>query len=197
MARKAGVPDVGAALKGIYNRTIRNAVYHSDYAVHANSFRLLSDFHYSKKEGVNTPLITFDELGKITSNAFAFHSALLSLWKRQRKFFVDFRGKILPYDYHYKGVIEFTFDDDSLNGFRVYWPNGTVSMCARNADGQSFAQNIRFDPDGSINFFVGVLANRRGSFSPCVEADAGPEYAVVPGTDKRPHWPSDLRPYPL
>ena len=197
MAGKAGVPDVGAALRGIYNSTIHNAVYHSDYAVHADSFRLLSGFHYSKKERVNTPLITFDELEEITSEAFAFHSALLALWKRQRKLFIDFRGKIVPYDDRYKGVMEFTFENDSLNGFRVYWPNRTVSVCARDADGQSYAQNIRFEPDGSINFFVGILANRPGSFSPCVEADAEPEYAVVPGTDKRPHWPSDLRPYAL
>ena len=52
MATKAGVPDVGSALKGIYNSTIRNAVYHSDYAIHNDSLRLLSGNHYSKKEGV-------------------------------------------------------------------------------------------------------------------------------------------------
>lgn len=197
MAAKAGVPEVGAALRGIYNGTIRNAVYHSDYAVHADSLRLLSGFHYSKKERVNTPLITFDELGEVTNEAFAFHSALLALWKRQRKLFIDFRGKILPYDARYKGVIEFTFEDESLNGFRVYWPNGTVGACSRDADGQSYAQNIQFDPDGSINFFVGILASRPSSFSPCVETDGEPEYAVVPGTDKRPHWPSDFRSYAL
>lgn len=197
MAKKVGVPDVGAALRGIYNGTIRNAVYHSDYAIHDDSFRLLSGSHYSKKEGVNTPLITFDELGEVTSEAFAFHSALLVLWKRQRKLFIDFRGKILPYDDRYKGVIEFTFEGDSLNGFRVYWPNGTVGVCARNADGQTEARNIEFEPDGSINFFVGILASHPGSFSPCVEAGSDPEYALVPGTEKRPHWPNDLRPYPL
>jgi len=195
MAQKAGLPEVGAALKGIYNSTIRNAVYHSDYVVHNESLRLLSGSHYSRKEGVNTPLITFDELGEVTSEAFAFHSALLALWKRQRKLFTDFRGKIIPYDDRYKGVIEYTFEDDSLNGFRVYWPNGTVGICARNADGTSIAQNIQFEPDGSINFFVGILANRPSSFSPCVEARDEPVYAFVPGTDVRPHWPDDLRPY--
>ena len=197
MSSKAGVPEVGQALKGIYNSTIRNAVYHSDYAIHNDSLRLLSGSHYSKKERVYTPLITFDEVGEVTSEAFAFHSALLALWKRQRKLFIDFRGKIFPYDDRYKGVIEFTFEDDSLNGFRVYWPNETVGVCARDADGQSYAQNIRFEPDGSINFFVGLLASHPGSFSPCVETGSDPQYALVPGTEKRPHWPTDLRPYPL
>ena len=197
MAGKAGVPEVGAALKHIYNSTIRNAIYHSDYAIHNDSLRLLSGAHYSKKDGCNTPLVTFDELGEVTSEAFAFHSALLMLWKRQRKLFIDFRGKILPYDEFYKGVIEFTFEDDSLNGFRVYWPNGTVGVCTRNADGQSYAQNIRFEPDGSINFFVGILASTRSMFSPCVEMGSEPEYALIPGTNIRPHWPSDFRPYAL
>jgi hypothetical protein len=197
MAKEAAVPEVGVALRGIYNSTIRNAVYHSDYAIHDDSFRLLSDFHYSKKEGCHTPLITFDELAEVTSEAFAFHSALQALWKRQRKLFVDFRGKILPYDDYYKGVIEFTFEEDSLNGFRVYWPNGTVGVCAHNASGESIAQNIEFEPDGSINFFVGILASRPGSFSPCVEAGQEPSYAFVPRTKKRPHWPEDLRPYAI
>jgi hypothetical protein len=197
MSKRADVPAVGAALRGIYNSTIRNAVYHSDYVIHDNSLRLLSGFHHSKKEGCNTPLITFDELGEVTSEAFAFHSALLALWKRQRKLFIDFRGKVLPFDEHYKGVIEFTFEGDSLNGFRVYWPNETVGVCARNDDGQSDAQNIVFKSDGSVDFFVGLLASRPGSFSPCVESSCEPVYALVPGTEKRPHWPEDFRPYAI
>jgi hypothetical protein len=188
MAVQAGFPEVGAALKGIYSHTIRNAVFHSDYAIHDDSVRILSGSYQ---------LISFDELARLTNDAFAFHSALLLLWKRQRKLFIDFRGKILPYDDHYKGVIEFTFEGDSLNGFRTYWPNGMVGVCARNADGQSHAQNISFRPDGSIDFFVGLLASTPGSYSPCVEDGSVPEYAVVPGTDKRPHWPDDLRPYAL
>jgi hypothetical protein len=197
LSKKAGMPEVGLALRGIYNNTIRNAVYHSDYAIHDDSLRLLSDHLYSKKERVFTPLVAFDEVAELTSEAFAFHSALLALWKRQRKLFIDFKDKILPYDDRYKGVIEFTFEDDSLNGFRVYWPNGTVGVCARNADGQTEARNIVFAPDGSIDFFVGILASNPGPFSPCVEAGTEPVYAPVPGTEKRPHWPTDFRPYPI
>jgi hypothetical protein len=191
------MPEIGNALRGICNETIRNAVYHSDFAVHDGSFRLLSGHVYSKNQGVNTVLLSFEELREITSEAFAFHSALHLLWTRQRKLFVDFKDKILPYDGHYKGVIEYTFEDDSLNGFRVYWPNETVGICMRNANGQSYAQNIRFERDGSVNFFVGVLANNPGIFSPCVEAGRDPLYAKVPVTEIRPHWPDNLRPYAI
>lgn len=67
----------------------------------------------------------------------------------------------------------------------------------RDADGNSIAQNVRFRPDGSVDFFVGILASRPGPFSPCVEQGSDPEYAVVPGTDKRPYWPSDFKAYAL
>jgi hypothetical protein len=197
MSQKAGVPEVGSALRGIYNNTIRNAVYHSDYVIHNDSLRLLSGHLYSKKEKVFTPLVTFDEVGEVTREAFAFHSALLLLWERQRKLSIDLKGKILPYDAHYKGVIQFTFEDDSLNGFRVYWPNETVGVCSRNADGATEAQNVVFRPDGSIDFFVGHFAAHPGTFSPCVEAGGEPLYAEIPGTDKRPHWPTDLRSFDI
>jgi hypothetical protein len=159
--------------------------------------RLLSGYFKSPKRQMISSRIEFDDLAEITNDAFAFHSALIALWKRARNSFIDFRGKFLPYDQHYKGILEFTFDGDALTGFHVYWPNGTLSICARNLDGQSYAQNVRFDPGGSINFFVGTFANKPGTFSPCVEAGAEPVYAAVPGTDKHPYWPQVLAAYEL
>jgi hypothetical protein len=147
LSGKAGLPEIGTALKGIYNPTIRNAVYHSDYAIHDNSMHLLSGNYLSKKNGILTP--------------------------------------------------EIMYDDDILTGFRVYWPNGTLSTCTRSENGQSWAQNIHFNPDGSINFFLGVFASNPGPFSPCVEAGAEPCYPAVPGTDKRPYWPKILAAYEL
>jgi hypothetical protein len=197
LAAKAGLPGVGAALKSIYHPTIRNAVYHSDYAIHDGSMRLLSGYFKSPKRQVVSPRVEFDDLAEITNDAFAFHSALIALWKRARNSFIDFRGKFLPYDQHCKGIIEFTFDRDTLTGFHVYWPNGTLSICFRSLDGQSYAQNVRFDPDGSINFFVGTFASKPGTFYPCVEVSTEPVYAVVPGTDKHPYWPQVLAAYEL
>jgi hypothetical protein len=197
LSSKAGLPEVGTTLRSIYNPTIRNAVYHSDYAIHNESMRLLSGYFLSSKSGVNTPLITFEELAEITNGAFAFHSALLALWKRSRNTFTDFRERFLPYDPSYKGILEFIFEGDTLTGFRTYWPNGTVGVCCHALNGESYAQNIRFNPDGSINFMVGILASKPGSFSPCVEDGEEPVYATVPGTEKRPYWPDTLQAYKL
>lgn len=197
LALAASLPEIGAALEGTYDATIRNAIFHSDYALHDESIRLLSGSWLSKRQSMRTPLIPFDELAEVTNEAFAFHSALLSLWNRQKQLFIDFQDKILPFDDKYKAVIEFTFDDNSLDGFRTYWPNGMVGTYRRHADGRSDGLNLEFRPDGSIDFFVGLYAQRPGAFSPLVEDGEAPNYSVVPDTEFQPHWPDDLRPYAI
>jgi hypothetical protein len=109
----------------------------------------------------------------------------------------NFKNAFLPYDDHYKGVMQFLFDGEGiLIGFRIYWPNGTCGEYARTKDACT-GLNLSFDPDGSINFMVGLIASRRGAFSPLVEHDAEPVYSALPGTTLTPHWPNDLKPYKL
>lgn len=191
------MPEIGAALREIHDPVIRNAVFHSDYVLHGSSLRLLSDYWKSPAVQAQTPIIQFYDLIELTTNAFAFHSALIALYRRVLKSMTDFRDKFLPYDQHYKGILEFTFDGDQLTGFRAYRPNGTLGIYCRSLDGSATAVNLEFDPDGSINFFVGLYASKPGAFLPCVEANAQPIYAEVPGTNKRPYWPRVLRAYSL
>jgi len=195
LSSEAEIPQVGIALRGIYDSSIRNAVYHSDYALHQNSMRLLSGYRFSRKEGVQTPVIGFAELAEVTNEAFAF-SALFALYERVCCSFTDFKDSFLPFDSHYKGLLELSFDGDRLSGFRAYWPNGSLSLYSRTKEG-CYAQNIRFEADGSINFMVGILASTPSAFSPCVESGAEPVYAEVPGTTDRPYWPEQLRAYKL
>lgn len=176
---------------------LRNAVYHSDYVLHGDGLIIRKASRLSKRAGYYTPRIGWEELDEIITNAFACFSALFSLYERCRRSFGDFRNTFLPYDFHYKGVLQFLFDaDEVLIGFRVYWPNGTTGEYARTKDACT-GQNISFDPDGSINFMVGLYASRPGPFSPLVEQGAEPTYANVPGTTMMPHWPADLKPYKL
>lgn len=197
LSAEAGIAEVGEALRRIYDPVVRNAFYHSDYALHDDGMRLLSGLRFWKEETDNRSLIEFEALGEITREAFAFHSALIQLYKRACRSFVDFRGMFLPFDTLYKGLLEFTFDDQLLTGFRAYWPNGWISTYERSTDGRSYAQNVTFKRDGSIGFFVGLLASRPGTFSPCVEAEGTPVYAKVPGTEKVPYWPNELRAFSL
>jgi hypothetical protein len=156
----------------------------------------LSDFRYSKKEHCNTQTVPFEELLELINGAFAFYSALLVLYKRALTLVKDFKNAFLPFDSHYKGLLELVFEADSLIGFRAYWPNGMLSEYTRTSTGCT-AQNISFNPDGSINFFVGLYASKRGAFSPLVEQDAEPIYAARPGTDIHPYWPAVLKTYKL
>jgi hypothetical protein len=111
--------------------------------------------------------------------------------------FTDFKNRFSPYDLHYKGLLELVFGgEDKLIGFRVYWPNSHLSEFVRKDEGCD-GRNLEFDPDGSINFFVGIYASKPGTFSPLVEHDAQPKYPERPGASVCPYWPEPLASYKL
>lgn len=197
LAKEAKLPGIGEALAEIYDGVIRNAVYHSDYVLHEKKMHLLKDYRLSKKKSYSTPAVDFDELDELITNAFAFYSALFTLYERCRRSFADFKNAFIPYDLHYKGLMELAFDnEDRVAGFRIYWPNGSLSEYSRTKDGCT-GSNLEFNPDRSINFMVGLYASKPGTFSPLVEHDAQPTYPARPGTDIRPHWPQKLEVYKL
>jgi hypothetical protein len=196
LAGVANFPEISIALEEIYDSAIRNAVYHSNYALHKSELRLPGSFRHSKRRDCLTPVVELDELVEIVNNAFAFYSALLALYERARTLLGDFINAFLPFDQHYKGLLELIFESDKLVGFRAYWPNGTLSEYTRTDQGCN-GQNLYFNPDGSINFFVGFYPPRCGTFSPLVEETAEPIYAARPGTDIHPYWPSELKAYKL
>jgi hypothetical protein len=195
LADEANLPAVPGAFDSFYDSVIRNAVYHSDYTLVDSEFRLLRAYRLSKKTGINSPVVEREELFELINDAFAFYTALFALYERCRKSFGDFKHAFVPFDLHYKGLLQLLFDDEQrLIGFRAYWPNESFSEYTRTKNG-SGGQNIVFDPDGSINFMVGLYASKPGKFSPLVEYDAQPKYAEVPGTTIRPHWPEKLQVY--
>jgi len=82
LAEEAQVPEVAQAFESVYDRVIRNAVYHSDYTLSRGEFRLLGDFHLSKSKGHLSPVVKWDELSELFMNTFAFYTALFSLYER-------------------------------------------------------------------------------------------------------------------
>lgn len=196
LSAEASLPEVGAALRGVYDSVIRNAVYHSDYVVHDGSMRLLSAYRASKTENIMTQKVSFEELMGVIDEAFAFFSALIILHNRACRSFRGFDKTMIPFDGYYKGLLEIIFKDQEMIGFRTYWPNQNVCLYSRAKEGCT-AQNIVFEADGSINFMVGLFETNPGAFSPLVEKDCEPSYAEVPAALSRPYWPHDLRPYTL
>lgn len=197
LAEQAKMPRISEALSGIYDAVIRNAVYHSDYILHERRMHLRKGYRKASN-GIYSPVIEFTELAALIKDAFAFYGALFSLYDRcRRSFKAGFKDIFLPYDLHYKGILELLFDSsEALAGFRVYWPNGSYGEYSRTDSGCG-GQNIEFNPDGSINFMVGLYASSPGNFSPLVERDAEPNYPVCPGTNLRPYWPDKLAAYRL
>jgi len=197
LAGEAKLPGLGEALDSIYDRVIRNAVYHSDYALSTGEVRLLGSFRKSRKRQFTSQVVEWDELEEMLTDTFAFYTAFFSLFERCRKSFGDFVCAFIPFDGHYKGILQLLFDSENrLTGFRVYWPNNSLSEYMR-IGSASNGVNLHFDPDGSINFMVGLYASKPGRFSPLVEHDGLPVYREVPGTTIRPHWPDDLKIYKL
>lgn len=193
----AKLPQIGAAFEEIYDNEIRNSIYHSDYTLTNKEFRMRSGVRLSRAGKHFSPVVQLAELSELITDAFAFFSALFALYDRCTASFIDFVDAFLPYDGHYKGILQLLFDQEKkLTGFRVYWPNGTVGEYTRTKRGCG-GTNFRFDPDGSVNFFVGLYPPKHGDFSLLVGPGAKPRYAVVPGTSLSPHWPEDLKIYKL
>jgi hypothetical protein len=188
--------NVGEALPEVNDASIRNAIYHSDYVLHADRLQILKGYRLSRKGSGYTPIVPLDELDELLTNAFAFYQALFGLYERCRRSFTDFKNAFMPF-VGYKSLMECVFEpEDRLMGFRMYWPNGSLSTYIRTKEA-CIAENITFERDGSIGFMVGVYASKPGPFSPLVESDAEPNYPARPGTDIRPHWPYDLKPYKI
>jgi hypothetical protein len=185
--------DTKSLFEEIYHKDIRNSVFHADYTITDTEFRML-DGLYKNSKGYLTHSVTFAELDTILRRSFAFYSAVMALHRRARRQLAGLRNKLLPYDGHYKGLLELLFEDDLLCGFRTYWPNGSNSEFTRTHAG-CWGVNTTFEQDGSINFMVGLYASKRGSFSPLVEQDGAPRYTPAPGRHKPPHWPDDLKAY--
>ena len=196
-AIEAGFPAISEAFDCFYDRIIRNAVSHSDYILAEGELRLTKESRVSRRNGYASPVVEWDELVGLVTETFAFYRALFALYERCRTSFGDFRNALMPFDAHYKGLLQLMFDEQQrLVGFRAYWPNGSLSEFTR-AEKGSTALNLDFNSDRRIDFMVGEYASRPGSFSPLVKHDGTPVYAEIPGTTVRPYWPTDGRTYKI
>src|SRR5262249_7746755 len=110
LATKVSV-DTKSLFEEIYYKDIRNSVFHANYTITDNEFRML-DGLYKSSRGYLTHSVTFAELKSILTRSFAFYSAVLALHRRARQQLGGLRNKLLPYDGHYKGLIELLFEED-------------------------------------------------------------------------------------
>jgi hypothetical protein len=186
LSKELGV-NVGDIFDEFYDPKLRNAISHSDY--------IITDTHFRVRNGTGawgayaTPLEKLDET---ITRCKAFYSTFFGIEHAARHSFGGIAKKALPYDPHYKGLLEVLADKEgTMCGFRVHWPNGTDSTYRRTEDGIEMVNCMLAMKQNTVEFMVGLYACSPGSFSPLVEDGAQPVYTTREGEDVPLRWPGD------
>lgn len=175
--------DIAAIFQDFVRFDLRNAIAHADYIISDETFRCRGG---SPDKSFT---IHLDELNKIITAAKAFASAFFILEFEARKTWGNQVGRAIPYDPHYKGLMEVLADSDGLlTGFKVHWPNREESYYCRESDGIRMVNCFLSANRENIELFVGIYARHRSSFSPLVEHGATPIYTPVQGSSEEVTW---------
>lgn len=186
LSDKAGL-SVGTIFDDYYNNRLRNAISHSDYILTEKCVR--SRDGISGNKGFE---ISFEDLDQILLSAKAFIAAFFSIDHSARSVWGGRAGRAIPYDAHYKGMMEVLSDNNGLMcGFKVHWPNGTDSTYRRTEDGIEMVNCMPAVQYKTLELMVGLHANDPGAFSPLVEKNGQPVYTNREGNDDPLHWPGD------
>lgn len=181
--------EAGSCLAGIfdefYSNKLRNAIAHADFILTDEDFRCRGDI-----SGIKGFRLSYEELDQKILCAKAFVSAFFQIELIARQFWGLKKQKAIPYDPHYKGLMEVLVDDqDLMCGFRIHWPNNTESTYQRTENGVEMT-NCSLDlQDATLSLFVNCYAQTPSTFSPLVEYDASSIYTKLEGCDEAPSWP--------
>jgi hypothetical protein len=174
---------IGEVIEEFYRGDLRNAISHSDFILTDDGFRCRNG------NWTGAFRISFQQLDDLITKAKAFVGGFFALEREARRFWGERAGQAIPYDQHYKGLMEVLVDKDGLmNGFKVHWPNKSESTYRRTEDGIDMSNCLLDLPNSTIQLFVGLYARNPGTFSPLVEADGKPVYTNVEGSDAEVHW---------
>lgn len=186
LSKKAGI-DVGTIFEEFYNGKLRNSVQHSDFILTESGFRSRSGL-----SGTKAFTITWEELDNTITRAKAFIAAFFKAEMIARQVWGLRKGQAIPYDAHYKGLMEVLVDHrDVTCGFSVHWPNNSQSTYRRTEKGVTMI-NCSVDlKNATLSLYVDLYARKPGAFSPLVEHGGQPIYTPLDGSDIRPTWPAD------
>ena len=182
LSEKAQLP-VGDIFDEFVDFDLRNAISHSDFVIVDEDFRIRG---HSLSKYKSIPLIDLDY--KITA-AKAFASAFFIAEREMRKTWGMNAGRAIPYDPHYKALMEVLANEEGLMiGFKVHWPNGEDSYYRRTQEGVEMVNCFLSLEKETVELFVGMYAINPGTFSPLVEHNALAVYSVLEGSDESVVW---------
>ncbi|MCB2115422.1 MAG: hypothetical protein KDE00_03785 [Rhodobacteraceae bacterium] len=178
---------MGEIFDDYYDNRLRNAISHSDYILTEKGFRCRGGI--SGNKGFE---LSFEELDMILLSAKAFIAAFFTIEHSARRVWGSQAGRAIPYDAHYKGMMEVLADSNGLMcGFKVHWPNGTDSTYRRTEDGIEMVNCMLAMQHNTLELVVGLYASDPSAFSPLVEVKGHPVYTNREGNDDPLHWPGD------
>ncbi|MBA3810859.1 MAG: hypothetical protein H0X27_04285 [Caulobacteraceae bacterium] len=169
-----GLP-IGELFEEFFQTKLRNPVAHSNY--------ILTDKEFRCRKGtgaVGTYKLQLAEVDDAITKAKAFYSAFFGIEHASRTGLAKaYGGRAIPYDLHYKGLMEMLVDGDGLLcGFKVHWPNSSESVYRQGAD-KCEMTNMMLGKDLKVELFVGLYARTPGDFSPLVERESEPIYTPL------------------
>lgn len=180
--------NVGEIFDEFYDNRLRNAIQHSDFILADEDFRSRSGI-----SGAKAFKFSYEELDAIITKSKAFIAAFFQVESLARQVWGLEKGRAIPYDQHYKGLMEILVDDkDLMCGFSVHWPNNSQSTYRRNEHGIDMTNCMIDLKHATIQLWVDRYAQKPGSFSPLVERDAAPTYTPFDRSDVRPVWPDTV-----
>ena len=186
LADEAG-SDIGNLYSEFYDNKLRNAIAHSDFILTDEDFRCRGDL-----SGISGFRITYEELDKILTNAKAFIAAFFQADYFARHYWGTHKQSAMPYDPHYKGIMEVLVDKNNLMcGFSVHWPNGSKSTYRRTEQAIEMTNCSLALKASTLDLFVGRYAQNPSNFSPLVEKGETPIYSSFDKSDAKPSWPQN------
>ncbi|MCP5405403.1 MAG: hypothetical protein H6922_04165 [Pseudomonadaceae bacterium] len=180
--------SIGEIFDDYYNADLRNAFNHSNYILTDEGFRARLDL-----SGMKTFTISYKALDKKLTCAKAFVAAFLYMHHQTRLAWGERAGEGIPYDPHYKGLMEVLVDEEKLMcGFKVHWPNYSESYYQRKKDGIDMVNCCVSIPNATLELMVGLYARKPGKFSPLVEEGQEPRYTPLEISGDPARWPDDF-----
>jgi len=108
LSAKANLP-VGDIYNDFYNGKLRNAISHSDYIITDEEFRCRSG-----TGAVGAFSLSLNSLNAIITKGKIFTSTFFGLEAAARKHWSECKHRAIPYDPHYKGLMEILVDGNDL-----------------------------------------------------------------------------------
>lgn len=176
--------EAGDLFDEFYDSRLRNAISHSDYILTDSDFRCRNG-----TGAIGAFKITLQELNKTITKAKTFISTFFGLDLLARKTWGNHKQKGVPYDPHYKGLLEVLVDDEDLMcGFKVHWPNHSESTYRRTKAGIDMVNCMLSLKKATIELIAGRYARDPSQFSPLVEKGDVPRYTRLEGVDEILEW---------